>query len=122
MEVEYLIERLGPYLGGVDIEAVRKALNSRSAVGRLLGIEVEEIDLQALECARLKAFLDFYKGEEERLSTTYKELRSSGISPSDLSALKSKIREIKKKRKLYESMYRLCSSQVSIFTNQASEF
>jgi len=123
MEVYYLIERLGKYLGGIDVEKVKTSLvQSSDAAFRILGLDSEPMDVSALECRRIATFVEFYKEEEKRLRTLYRELKALGISPSDLETLKRKIRVARRNVKIYREMAERCSSQVSIFTSQTPEF
>jgi len=122
MEVDYLIERLGKYLGGIDVEKVKASLvQSSDAAFRILGLDPEPMDISALECRRITTFLEFYKEEEKKLRTLYRELKALGISPSDLETLRRRIRAARKAVKMYREMVKRCSSQVSIFTSQTPE-
>jgi len=122
MEVYYLIERLGKYLGGIDVEKVKASLvQSSDAAFRILGLDSEPMDVSALECRRVATFLEVYREEEKRLRALYRELKALGISPSDLETLKRKIRVAKRNVKIYREMAKRCSSQVSIFTSQTPE-
>ncbi|MGC9130903.1 MAG: hypothetical protein ACP5H5_04885 [Pyrobaculum sp.] len=113
MEVEYLIERLGPYLGGIDVEKVRSLLGAtQSGVERLLGIETQTDDnLEELECARIRSFAERYLQEGERLRALYRELKAAGLAPSDMAGLKKKIREAKRRASLYREMLKRCQSR-----------
>jgi len=122
MEVDYLIERLGKYLGGIDVEKVKASLmQSSDAAFRILGLDSEPVDVSALECRRVATFLEVYKEEEKRLRTLYRELKALGISPSDLETLRRRIKAAKRNVKIYREMAKRCSSQVSIFTGQTPE-
>jgi len=122
MEVDYLIERLGKYLGGIDVEKVKASLvQSSDAAFRILGIDSEPVDVSALECRRVATFLEVYKEEEKRLRALYRELKALGISPSDLETLRRRIKAAKRNVKIYREMAKRCSSQVSIFTSQTPE-
>jgi hypothetical protein len=112
MEVEYIIEKLGEYLGGIDVERVKKALGNRpTGVERILGIVAEEEeDLDKLECMRIKTFIDAYKEEERRLVALYRELKTSGVAPSDMASLKRKIKYIKKQIRIYREMGKRCQA------------
>ncbi len=113
MEVEYIIERLGKYLGGIDVDKVKETLNNkRTGVERLLGILInDDEDLEALECLRIKAFIDAYKEEEKRLVALYRELKTSGVAPSDMTSLKKKIRQIRKRLRMYKEMEKRCQTR-----------
>jgi len=122
MEVDYLIERLGKYLGGIDVEKVKASLvQSSDAAFRILGLDPEPMDVSALECRRITTFLEFYKEEEKKLRTLYRELKALGVSPSDLETLRRRIKTAKRNVKIYREMAKKCSSQVSIFTGQTPE-
>jgi len=122
MEVDYLIERLGKYLGGIDVEKVKASLTQSSdAAFRILGLDSEPVDVSALECRRVATFLEVYKEEEKRLRTLYRELKALNISPSDLETLRRRIRAARRNVKIYREMAKRCSSQVSIFTSQTPE-
>jgi len=122
MEVDYLIERLGKYLGGIDVEKVKASLvQSSDAAFRILGLDSEPVDVSALECRRVATFLEVYKEEEKRLRALYRELKALGISPSDLETLRRRIKTAKRNVKIYREMAKRCSSQVSIFTGQTPE-
>lgn len=122
MEVDYLIERLGKYLGGIDVEKVKASLvQSSDAAFRILGLDSEPVDVSALECRRVATFLEVYKEEEKRLRALYRELKALGISPSDLETLRRRIKAAKRNVKIYREMAKRCSSQVSIFTSQTPE-
>ncbi|ABO09203.1 hypothetical protein [Pyrobaculum calidifontis] len=122
MEVDYLIERLGKYLGGIDVEKVKASLvQSSDAAFRILGLDSEPVDVSALECRRVATFLEVYKEEEKRLRALYRELKALGISPSDLETLRRRIKAAKRNVKIYRDMAKRCSSQVSIFTSQTPE-
>ncbi|MEZ0319481.1 MAG: hypothetical protein ABWK05_05775 [Pyrobaculum sp.] len=109
MEVEYLIEKLGPYLGGIDVGRIKKMLEDRqpSAVSRILGVEAVE-EVYELECVRLAAFLERYVEEEKRLRQLLVELRTMGVSPSDLVSLKRRIKAVRKNIRIYKEMYNRC--------------
>ncbi|MFN7105681.1 MAG: hypothetical protein ACK4M3_03755 [Pyrobaculum sp.] len=109
MEVDYLIEKLGKYLGGIDVEKIKKMLES------------EDFIFREAECRRVMAFLERYVREKERLERLYGELKALGVAPSDLATLKRQIRAVRRKIKMYRDMSKRCSSQVSIFTSQAPE-
>ncbi len=113
MEVEYLIERLGPYLGGIDVEKVRSLLGAtQSGVERLLGIETQTDDnLEELECARIRSFAERYFQEGERLRALYRELKAAGLAPSDMAGLKKRIREARRRASLYREMLKRCQSR-----------
>jgi len=113
MEVEYIIERLGEYLGGIDVDKVKKALNNKHmGVERLLGISINgDEDLETLECLRIRAFIDAYEEEEKRLIALYRELKTSGVAPSDMTSLKKKIRQIRKRRRVYKEMEKRCQTR-----------
>ena len=113
MEVEYLIERLGPYLGGIDVEKVRSLLGiTQRGVERLLGIETQTDDnLEELECARIRSFAERYFQEGERLRALYRELKAAGLAPSDMAGLKKRIREAKRRAGLYREMLKRCQSR-----------
>ena len=113
MEVEYIIERLGKYLGGIDVDRVKEALNNKhTGVERLLGISINgDEDLEALECLRIKAFINAYKEEEKRLIALYRELKTSGVAPSDMTSLKKKIRQIRKRLRMYKEMEKRCQTR-----------
>jgi len=122
MEVDYLIERLGKYLGGIDVEKVKASLvQSSDAAFRILGLDSEPVDVSALECRRVATFLEVYKEEEKRLRALYRELKALGISPSDLETLRRRIKAAKRNVKIYREMAKRCSSQVSIFISQTPE-
>ncbi|MEM1598235.1 MAG: hypothetical protein QW598_09945 [Pyrobaculum sp.] len=118
MEVEYLIEKLGPYLGGIDVDKIKKILEERRADAalRILGVDAggEEYEL---ECIRLATFLEKYVEEEKRLRQLLVELKTMGVSPSDLAGLKRRIRAVRKNIRIYREMSKRChrrsmSSQV----------
>lgn len=113
MEVEYLIERLGPYLGGIDTEKVRSLLDrTPNGAERLLGIETPPDDgLEELECARIRSFAEQYLQEGEKLRALYRELKASGFAPSDLASLKKRIREARRRAHVYREMLRRCQSR-----------
>jgi hypothetical protein len=117
MEVEYIIEKLGEYLGGIDVDKVKKTLKNKSTgVEKLIGIPISgDEDLEGLECLRIKAFIDAYEEEEKRLITLYRELKTSGVAPSDMTSLKNKIRRIRKQLRVYKEMEKRCQ------TRQASQ-
>jgi len=122
MEVDYLIERLGKYLGGVDVGKVKASLvQSSDAAFRILGLDSEPVDVSALECRRIATFLGVYREEEKRLRALYRELKALGISPSDLETLRRRIKAARRNVKIYREMAKRCSSQVSIFTSQTPE-
>jgi len=110
MEVEYIIEKLGDYLGGIDVEKVKQALgNKPTGVERILGIVAEEGEgLERLECMRIKTFIDAYKKEEKRLVALYRELKTSGVTPSDMAFLKRKIKYVKRQIRIYKEMKKRC--------------
>ncbi|NAZ34170.1 MAG: hypothetical protein GU356_07795 [Pyrobaculum sp.] len=112
MEVEYIIEKLGEYLGGIDVERVKKALGNRpTGVERILGIVAEEEEgLDRLECMRIKTFIDAYKEEERRLVVLYRELKTSGVAPSDMASLKRKIKHVKRQIRIYREMGKRCQT------------
>jgi hypothetical protein len=112
MEVEYIIEKLGEYLGGIDVERVKKALGNRpTGVERILGIVAEEEEsLDRLECMRIKTFIDAYKEEERRLVALYRELKTSGVAPSDMASLKRKIKYVKRQIRIYREMGKRCQT------------
>ncbi|MCI4446914.1 MAG: hypothetical protein JHC20_03240 [Pyrobaculum sp.] len=112
MEVEYIIEKLGEYLGGIDVEKVKKTLNNKSvSVEKLIGIPISgDEDLEGLECLRIKAFIDAYEEEEKRLIALYRELKTSGVAPSDMTPLKNKIRLIRKQLRVYKEMEKRCQT------------
>lgn len=112
MEVEYIIEKLGEYLGGIDVERVKKALGNKPAgVERILGIVAEEEEgLGRLECMRIKTFIDAYKEEERRLVALYRELKTSGVAPSDMASLKRKIKHVKRQIRIYREMGKRCQT------------
>ncbi len=113
MEVEYLIEKLGPYLGGIDAEKVRSLLRAtQNSVERLLGVETPPDDnLEELECARIRSFAERYFQESERLRALYRELKAAGFAPSDIAGLRKKIREAKRRASLYKEMLKRCQSR-----------
>jgi hypothetical protein len=113
MEVEYIIERLGEYLGGIDVDKVKEALNNKhTGVERLLGISINgDEDLEALECLRIKAFIDAYEEQERRLIALYRELKTSGVAPSDMASLKKKIRQIRKLLRVYKEIEKRCQTR-----------
>lgn len=98
MEVEYLIEKLGKYLGGINVEKVREIIRDSNVI--------------ELECKRIKSLLEKYKEERKSLKSLYRELKSYEITPSDLAKVKREIKAVKRRIKLYREMYRKCSSQV----------
>jgi hypothetical protein len=112
MEIEYIIEKLGRYLGGIDVERVKEALEKKSnAVEKILGIVVEDHeDVEKLECLRIKTFINAYREEEKRLIVLYRELKTSGVAPSDMSSLKRKIRHVRKQLRLYREMEKRCQT------------
>ncbi|ABP51231.1 MAG: hypothetical protein QW677_05415 [Pyrobaculum sp.] len=123
MEVDYIIERLGPYLGGIDVEKVREALR-REHVGveRVLGIEIEEgPSVEELECVRIRSFAEHYAEEEKKLRALYNELRALGISPSDMAQLRGKIRAARRRARMYREMLKKCQgrSVTSSFSPQS---
>lgn len=123
MEVEYLIERLGPYLGGIDVEKIKSILsNGKSAAARVLGIEEVEEKLETLECRRVETFLEMYKAEEKKLRLLYRELKMAGVSPSDMSTLAKKIRDTKRRVKLYRELLRRCQGRSVSSRLQTPEF
>ncbi len=103
MEVDYLIEKLGKYLGGIDVEKVRQLIRD------------EEVEL---ECRRIKSLLEKWEEERERLESLYRELKSYEIAPSDLAKVRRQVRVVKRRVKLYRDMYKKCSSQVSVVTSR----
>ncbi|MFN3804231.1 MAG: hypothetical protein ACK4SY_04170 [Pyrobaculum sp.] len=110
MEVDYLIEKLGKYLGGIDVEKIKKILESEEAYV-----------IRGAECRRVMAFLERYVREKKRFEKLYGELKALGVATSDLAPLKRQIRAVRRKIKMYREMSKRCSSQVSIFTDQAPE-
>ncbi len=112
MEVEYIIEKLGEYLGGIDVEMVKKVLgNKPMGVERILGIVAEEEEgLERLECIRIKTFIDVYKEEEKKLVALFRELRMSGVAPSDMASLKRRIKYVKRQIRIYREMEKRCQT------------
>ncbi|MEM1598625.1 MAG: hypothetical protein QXI07_08975 [Pyrobaculum sp.] len=113
MEVEYLIERLGPYLGGIDVEKVKAALaaGSAAAVERILGIRVEEPPFFRMECARAAALARHYAEEEKRLRILLAEAKAAGASPADLAALWKRLRAAKHNHRLYKKILKKCKKE-----------
>lgn len=112
MEVEYIVKRLGRYLGGVVAERALESRNSVEAVRRLLGLEAEEGDLRPLECARLRALAESYLRGYKATRGLYGQLKSAVPIP-DLAVLIRRAREAARRARLYREMYLMCSSQVS---------
>lgn len=111
MEVDYLIEKYGKYLGGIDVERVKAALRnnaSAAAVERVLGIKVENPPLFPLECARAAALARRYAEEEWRLRLQLAEAKAAGIPPPDLAVLWKRLKAAKHNRWLYEKMLKMC--------------
>ncbi|RFA94922.1 hypothetical protein [Pyrobaculum aerophilum] len=113
MEVEYLIERLGPYLGGIDVEKIKEVLRGDTrGVERLLGIEgVSGEYAEELECMRIRAFVNRYLEEEKGLLSLYRELKSKGVAPSDMESLRRRLREVRRRIRLYKEMSRKCQGR-----------
>jgi hypothetical protein len=113
MEVEYIIERLSEYLGGIDVDRVKEVLNNKhTGVERLLGISINgDEDLEALECLRIKAFIDAYEEQERRLIALYRELKTGGVAPSDMTSLKKKISQIRKLLRVYKEIQKRCQTR-----------
>jgi hypothetical protein len=122
MELELIAYKYGKYLGGIYIDRVIDALrrdSAHEAVKRILGIDqVDAGDDRSAECLRARAFLEYYRSELARLRGLYGELRSSGVSPSDLAALARRIREARRLAKFYRDLSRECSPQVSDINGQ----
>lgn len=113
MEVEYLIEKLGQYLGGIDIEKVRHSLRSKPVgAERILGIKIEESETTEAECLRIKGLIDLYKKEEMRLIALLRELKTMGIAPSDMEILKKKIRLVRKRIRIYRDIMKKCQASL----------
>lgn len=107
MEVDYLIEKYGKYLGGIDVEKVKAALENNSsavAVERILGVKADDSQLSALERARLDALARRYAEEERRLRELLQEAKASGVPPVELMRLMEKIRNIRRMRKIIRSI------------------
>lgn len=107
MEVDYLIEKYGKYLGGIDVEKVKAALRDNSsavAVERILGLKADGPQLSALERARLDALARRYAEEERRLRELLQEAKASGVPPAELTRLMEKIRNIRRMRKIIRSI------------------
>lgn len=107
MEVDYLIEKYGKYLGGIDVERVKAALRSdasATAVERVLGIRVENPPLFPLECARVAALARHYEEEERRLRLQLAEAKAAGIPPADLAVLWKRLKAAEHNRRLYKKM------------------
>lgn len=113
MEVDYIIERLGPYLGGIDLARVRAALKTAPVgVERILGVEVEgEDSVEELECARIRSFAERYAEEEKKLRALYNELKALGVSPSDTAQLRGKIRAARRRARMYREMLKKCQGR-----------
>lgn len=111
MEVDYLIEKYGEYLGGIDVERVKAALRndaSAAAVERVLGIRVENPPLFPLECARVAALARHYAEEERRLRLQLAEAKAAFASPADLAVLWKRLRAVRHNYKLYKRMMKMC--------------
>lgn len=113
MEVEYLIEKLGRHLGGIDVEKVKSALRSRAeGAERILGIRLEEAEAEVeAECRRIRSLLGRYREEERRLTDLYRELKLLGVAPSDLEALKKRMREVRRRIRLYREIEKRCQGR-----------
>ncbi|MEM4509912.1 MAG: hypothetical protein QXD08_02975 [Pyrobaculum sp.] len=123
MEIDYLIERLGPYLGGIDVEKVKSILRGGgTAVGRILGVENVEEDVEVVECRRVETFLEMYTREEKRLTSLYRELKAAGVSPSDMATLVKKVREVRRLVRLYSEFVKRCQGRSVSSRLQTPEF
>lgn len=110
MELELIITKYGKWLGGIDVERIAKLIRDRGseAVERILGVETESEDIQALECRKARSLLEYYETELVRLRHLYVELSSSGISPSDLAPLRVKMREVRRLKNFYKEVLKRC--------------
>lgn len=113
MEVEYLIEKLGPYLGGVDVEKIKNIIKKEEkGVERLLGIEEAGGEYaEELECLRIRTFIEQYLKEERGLLALYRELKSSGVAPSDMESLRRRIRGARRRIRMYKEMLKRCQGR-----------
>lgn len=120
MELELIIAKYGKWLGGIDVERVMSLLHDEGgrAVERILGVRVDDDKLEELECRKARSLLELYKAELGKLRGLYAELRSGGVSPSDLVVLRARIREVRRLSAFYKEILRRCSQQVSLVNDQ----
>ncbi|MGC8582906.1 MAG: hypothetical protein ACP5MH_04170 [Thermoproteus sp.] len=122
MELEFIVSKYGRYLGGISVERVLDSLrrdDSGEAVKRVLGLDQLDVgDGESAECLKAKAFLDYYTSELARLRSLYGELRSGGVSPSDLTTLVRRMQEARRLARFYRDILKRCSPQVSDISPQ----
>lgn len=112
MEIEYIARKYGKFLGGINIDKIIESIrrNDKTGVERVLGISVESASEKDLECRRASAMAALYCSELKELSALYRTLLARGLAPADLSALRSRIRDVKKAYKFYKNLAKMCYS------------
>ncbi len=107
MSIEYIADRYGHLLGGIDVDKAIRTIRSdraNAAVSRLLGVELPPHDEKQGECAQLKAMLERAKAEEAALRRLISEARDMGVPRSDLGPAYARLRNARKRRRLASRM------------------